>query len=283
MKRDSFIFYKSFHEAISEAPSDEQLLIYRAIANYALYHEEPDLQGVAKLAWLLIKPQLDANWKRFKNGCNGGAPTGNSNAQKQPRNNRRSTDNQPRINQESTDKQPRNNHHPQKKHANGKVNDNDNVNDNVNLSLYKGNNQTELEIFLEYLFFEKKYINPCAELNRFIAHYDKTDWIDKNGNKVKNKLSALKAWTPLEEQTKIPTQLLIPYRNLYNAIKTEKIGNIIFMLTDLHSLKISEKDLTITCTQHLMQFLENAFTNKNVTAKFKEIFKNKNVLYTINN
>ena len=270
MKRESFVFYKSFHEAINEAPSDEQLLIYRAIANYALYHEEPDLQGVAKLAWLLIKPQLDANWKRFKNGLNGGAPQGNSNAQKQPRNN-----------QETTDNQPRNNHRPQKKQANVNVNVNDNVNVNENLSLYQGNNQTEIEIFLEYLFFEKKYITPCAELNRFTAHYEKTDWIDKNGNKVKNKLSALKAWTPLEEQIKMPTQLLIPYRNLYNAIKTEKISNTIFMLTDLHSLTISEKDLTITCTQNLMQCLENAFTNQAVKAKFKNIFKNKNVLYTI--
>lgn len=35
--RDSFIFYKSFQQAIDEAPEEEQLAIYRAISYYALY------------------------------------------------------------------------------------------------------------------------------------------------------------------------------------------------------------------------------------------------------
>ena len=35
MARDSFIFYRSFYEAIKEVPEDSQLQIYKAISIYA--------------------------------------------------------------------------------------------------------------------------------------------------------------------------------------------------------------------------------------------------------
>ena len=57
--RDSFIFYRSFQKAIDACSQDDQLLIYKAIANYALDRVEPDLSGVAQVCWVLIKPQLD--------------------------------------------------------------------------------------------------------------------------------------------------------------------------------------------------------------------------------
>lgn len=70
--RDSFVFYRSFQDAINEASEAEQLFIYRAIANYALDRVEPKLIGIAKLAWVLIKPQLEANWKRYEAGVQHG-------------------------------------------------------------------------------------------------------------------------------------------------------------------------------------------------------------------
>ncbi len=70
--RDSFVFYHSFKEAIDEVTDDQQLSIYQSIANYALYRKEPDLEGVAKIVWVLIKPQLDANWRKYEKGCRGG-------------------------------------------------------------------------------------------------------------------------------------------------------------------------------------------------------------------
>ena len=96
--RDSFIFYRSFFESIEEADQPSQLLLYKAIAKYALYQEEPQLKGMVKAVWKAIKPQLDANLIRYENGCKGGAhgkkggaPKGNKNAvkttPKQPQNN----------------------------------------------------------------------------------------------------------------------------------------------------------------------------------------------------
>ena len=118
MKCDSFIFYASFFEAIKELPDENQLALYNAIFEYGLNGVEPNLTGINKTVFTLIAPQLKANRTRYENGCKGGAPAGNSNARKQPRNNRETTESE-------EEKQPRNN---QKQ-----PNNNENVNENISL------------------------------------------------------------------------------------------------------------------------------------------------------
>lgn len=68
MARDSFIFYRSFYEAISELPKENQADSYNAIMRYALDQEEIELAGISKAIFSLVKPQLDANYKKYENG-----------------------------------------------------------------------------------------------------------------------------------------------------------------------------------------------------------------------
>ena len=68
MARDSFIFYRSFYEAISELPKENQADTYNAIMQYALYQKEIELTGISKAIFSLVKPQLDANYKKYENG-----------------------------------------------------------------------------------------------------------------------------------------------------------------------------------------------------------------------
>jgi len=68
MKRDSFIFYRSFYESINELDKETRVQIYDAIADYSLNLIEPNLKGIERSIFILIKPQLDANIKRFMNG-----------------------------------------------------------------------------------------------------------------------------------------------------------------------------------------------------------------------
>ncbi len=68
MARDSFIFYRSFYESIKEIPEDAQLQVYKAISIYALEQEEIELKGIPKAIFSLVKPQLDANYKKYENG-----------------------------------------------------------------------------------------------------------------------------------------------------------------------------------------------------------------------
>lgn len=110
MKRDSFVFYTSFSDAISELEPMQQLAVYQAIVQYASTGVMPELSGVPKAIMTLIKPQIDANTRRYENGSLGGRPA------KEGKENRRKTESKPNKNQNETKSKPN-------------VNDNDNVND----------------------------------------------------------------------------------------------------------------------------------------------------------
>ena len=69
INRDSFIFYRSFFIATKCLKNEEKAQLFDAICSYALDGEINDLDGVAFGMFQLIKPQLDANRKRFENGC----------------------------------------------------------------------------------------------------------------------------------------------------------------------------------------------------------------------
>lgn len=99
--RDSFIFYRSFKESISDLSDSDKLVIYEAICDFSLDLKEPNLEGFPKALFKLMRPILEANIQRWRNGCNGGAPKGNKNAVKQ-----KVTDiKQPKRNRKTTEKQ----------------------------------------------------------------------------------------------------------------------------------------------------------------------------------
>lgn len=72
MERESFIFYKSFYEAIKDLPKDIRLEVFTAIVEYALYGKYPEnLKPFANGMFTLIKPNIDVNTARFENGKKG--------------------------------------------------------------------------------------------------------------------------------------------------------------------------------------------------------------------
>lgn len=73
MERDSFIFYRSFYEAVKDLPKDIKLEVFIAIMEYALYGRLPEgLKPFAKGIFTLIRPNIDVNTVRFENGKKGG-------------------------------------------------------------------------------------------------------------------------------------------------------------------------------------------------------------------
>ena len=73
--QESFVFYGSFFEAIEcLGDPEEQLLLFKAISSYALTGEELELPASARAAFCVIKPVVDANNQRRKNGKKGGRP-----------------------------------------------------------------------------------------------------------------------------------------------------------------------------------------------------------------
>lgn len=147
MKRESFIFYKSFYDSIKELDPKDQVQIYNAIFNYEFEGKEIKLNGVAKSIFTLIIPQLEANNKRYINGCKGGAPKGNQNATKK----------QPKNNLDLIKKQP---------------NENDNVNVNENDNVFISNTTNNIYDFLEQNF--NRTISPLevTKIDNWLKEYD---------------------------------------------------------------------------------------------------------------
>lgn len=72
MKRNSFCFYRSFYDAIKALPKKYQAQALDAVLAYGLDGTEPtEADGVTQAIFALIRPQIDANNKRYTNGRKG--------------------------------------------------------------------------------------------------------------------------------------------------------------------------------------------------------------------
>lgn len=126
MKRDSMIFYRSFYESVSGLSPVIKAELYDAIFEYSLNFQEIEFTNeISKALFTLIKPQLDANIKRFENG------------------------NKPKTKQikskiEAKDKQDKS-----KIEANNNVNNNVNVNNNENILERKSKFYASLSLFVD--------------------------------------------------------------------------------------------------------------------------------------
>lgn len=72
---NSFVAYDGFYKALEYMPDDKTRLEYLdAIFYYGLFRETKEQSDYVKTMFALIKPQMDINFKRKKDGANGGRP-----------------------------------------------------------------------------------------------------------------------------------------------------------------------------------------------------------------
>lgn len=168
--RDSLVFYRSFYEAIRELPPEEFKKSVEAIMEYGLNGTEITTSGTAKAIFIMAKPQIDKNNKRYENGTKGGV---------KPKQNQTETKPQPKQNQIETKPQPN-------------VNVNDNVNDN------------ELKESIEKRHFVPPTTQDVAEYckekgittvdaERFVDFYSSKGWM-VGKNKMKDWKAAVRNW-----------------------------------------------------------------------------------------
>lgn len=209
-KKESFVFYRSFFDAIEEMPKKYQLAIYRAIAEYALDNKEPTLCGASSALWKSFRPQIDSSAKRYMNakkgakdgqkgaeyGRLGGRPKKTQEGEKKPP--LRGIGENPLL---SENQNPLN------------VNDNDNVNVNVNVNVdadandndnapqdgavsQSGSTPTYQDIMKECR--EQGYRVSIA--SKFFMFYDKSQWKTKEGEPVRDWQKMLRIWNDNERE-----------------------------------------------------------------------------------
>ena len=151
-KPNSFIFYRSFFETISDLEDKQQLEIYKAIAEFSLNDNLINLDGISKTIFRLIQPQLLANKKRYLNGLKGaehgikgGRPKTQDNplGYLEPQDNHNLTPNKPLDNPKETPNITPN------KNNNKNDNNNLNLNTNENNNLNNKTNTKEIHVGFE--------------------------------------------------------------------------------------------------------------------------------------
>ena len=159
-KRDSIVVYRSFYEAAKALTDKEELELYRAIFEFGLDHKNAEMGPMAAAMFKLIKPQLEANYKKWQNGMRGGRPKQEESKDK------------PKDNQKETKDEP---------NENVNVNDNDNANVFIRLQL---NDKSLFPIFDDDLD-KWRDLYPAVNVEQELRNM--VGWIDGNPTKRKTK------------------------------------------------------------------------------------------------
>ena len=201
MERESFVFYKSFFEALSCLDKDAKADCFDAIAQYALYGEVPDISGAAKAVFVSVKPQIDANNRRYANGCKGGKPKANQSVTKpKPKRNQSVTKTEPNPNQSVTKAEPNVN-----VNDNVNENDNDNVNENVNENEKKYTYGENKKVSLTNREYERLVNDYGVDLTKRAIEFLDGYIVDQN-YKSKSNYQAIRRWVIKAVKERAPTQ-----------------------------------------------------------------------------
>lgn len=187
--RDAVVFYKSFFESIGELSPENALNIYNAIFRYAFYDEDPELSGVERAIFTIIKPQIDANNRRYENGKKGGRPSKNTENTKDENKNHR-------FNNSKTsgfnDKKPK-----EKENDKDKEKDKGNVNENENEKNIYGAKPEEEKVISLTLNDNTSFDILQSDIDGWKELYQSVDilqelkkmkgWLDSNPTKRKTK------------------------------------------------------------------------------------------------
>lgn len=212
MERESILFYRTFYEVSKSLPKEEGDKFLHALLDYAFYGIEPELEGVSEQFFMLIRPQIDANNRKYENGKKGGRPkkseTGSVNGsdrdanpektetvktqtetevdsdlktKEKPKKNQTKTKKKPNENQKETKEKPNENQEHNLNETETKpnvyVNVNDNVNDNDNVNVNDNVNYSKEKHTKEK---SGDFSSVCAKTIEYMnqkcgTHYDPGD------------------------------------------------------------------------------------------------------------
>jgi hypothetical protein len=171
--RDSFIFYRSFFQSTKRLSKEDKAELFEAICSYALDGELIEVSAVPEAIFSVIKPNLDANRRKWENGCKEKKKTSRLEAEEE----------QEISKDEANDKQT-----VSKPQGNVNVNVDVDVDKDVK-SKSKRFSPPTLQDIQNYCKERNNSVNP----EKWIAHYQSNGWkVGKNS--MKDWKAAVRTW-----------------------------------------------------------------------------------------
>lgn len=271
MHRDSFIFFKSWWDAVGLLPGEVRGEVLTAIIEYGLFGETNSPRGNTTKAILeLIKPQIEANNVKYANGKKGGRPVSDASGkdnldnqtetEQKPNNNLTKTKRKPKQNQTETKAEPNNNltitePEPICNMLYDKCNM---LNENVSSPRTRASEEVSEEERMKFLeiFFFRNIKDPAAEVDRFLA------W---NTGRHKRPTEADAAqWAPQDREKRCTDKFLSMWKTLYRVAQHsgpdgEKAAA--YMLDDGVGGKCMNGRYVITCRREVKSWIEENQTS----------------------
>lgn len=310
MKRESFVFYSSWMEAIQVIPTEE--LRNEAISAIIMYglgkttaEDWKSLNPFVQSILMVVKPILDKNQNLYENAKKGGRPKKNSSesSEKQP-------DKKPEENQSETNPKPTENQIKENQNQNeGEVSKHENqahvehvyhhVHDHVPVPVHEHVPENSLspcaptreggarlsdgerERALFFLLFERKVRYPQKELAKFEAYYTARGWKDGQGRDIVNPVALLETWDVKPQESKfkpLKKQELEIWRKIIEVFIKHKVFATPAM-TEFHGVEMTNDEICrIYGSYKLKQYLGQVFTN-NVYNETKTAISAKKIIH----
>ena len=178
-KIESFTFFRSYHEALSELCDRDKKALLVAITNYVFDDITPEFKGVKKSIWSLIEPHL----KVSKIKANSAKKKSNQNQNEiKSKSNQKQNSNSVLLEKENK-KKNKNIEIEIESEKENKKKDNDSSSDFVAPTL------TEILDHAKEVGIEDK--DYCE---RFFNHYEAIGWVNGAGNKITNWKPVFNNW-----------------------------------------------------------------------------------------
>lgn len=124
---------------------------------------------------------------------------------------------------------------------------------------------SEREKILYIFFFEKNFINPNEEVERFINHYEANGWCRNNSSvPVKDKMALARAWKPQKEGIRFPHYFNNWLKEVYwQAMTTEPDNAGIIMQAD-RCEETGNFNIALYCTREQAALIERNAVSSNL-------------------
>lgn len=129
----------------------------------------------------------------------------------------------------------------------------------------------EKQRILEIFYFDKNFVNPHDELDRFVNHYDANGWC-RNGSNVpiKDKRALARSWKPQQPGAHFPKYFIEWLYLVYaQALEREPAEAKNIMQLDKFDM-VGDKRITIYCSQDVANVIErNVIPTKEFQLKYR--------------